>query len=133
MNKQQAIKLLKSEDWTSADAERALESIDFKDNPDELTVRRLVSSFAGSGLNKRQRLQSAQKGLVTKKTKELERKEKEHAQNVDHYRSTQKQERSFWRELVGFIYGKAQEFGFQDPMVEHVLKNKDDDNESNVA
>lgn len=133
MNKQQAIKLLKSEEWTTADAERALESIDFKDNPDELTVRRLISPFAGSGLDKRQRLQSARKGLVTKKTKELERKEKEHAENVDRYRSDQKQERSFWRGLVGFIYGKAQESGFQDPMVEHVLKDEDNDNENNVA
>ena len=72
MNKSQAIKLLESEAWTKADAMRALEIIDFSTNPDEITIRRAISRFAGSELIKRQRLQAAQKGLVTKKTKETE-------------------------------------------------------------
>jgi hypothetical protein len=72
VNRQEVIKLLESEKWSKADAIRALEGIDFSNNPDELTIRRAISPFAGSELIKRQRLQSAQKGLVTKKAKEIE-------------------------------------------------------------
>ena len=71
MKKSEAIKLLTSEQWTKADAERALVKIDFSTNPDELTIRRAISSFAGSELINRQRLQAAQKGQVTKKIKEI--------------------------------------------------------------
>ncbi|WP_100899602.1 hypothetical protein [Nostoc flagelliforme] len=56
MNKSQSIKLLESEGWTKADAMRALEVIDFSTNPDEITIRRAISPFAGSELIKRQRL-----------------------------------------------------------------------------
>ena len=52
MNKQEAIELLNHEGWTKADAQRALESINFKINPDvdELTIRRAASQFAGAEL-----------------------------------------------------------------------------------
>lgn len=73
MNKQEAIELFVSEGWTKSDAEKALKDIDFKLNPDELTIHKAASQFAGSELDTRQRLQAAQKGLVTKKTKELEK------------------------------------------------------------
>jgi chromosome segregation ATPase len=67
MDRSKIIKLLVSENWTNADAIRAIESIDFNTDPDELTIRRTISlQFAGSELIKRQRLQAAQKGLVTK-------------------------------------------------------------------
>jgi hypothetical protein len=72
VKKSEAIDLLKKEKWTEADAKRALENIDFKSDPDELTIRRLTSSFAGSQLIERQRLQAAQKSMVTKKTKEID-------------------------------------------------------------
>ena len=74
MNKQEAIKLLNSEGWTKADAQRALKVIDFKTNQniDELTIRRAASQFAGSELIQRQRLQAAQKSLVTKKNQEIQ-------------------------------------------------------------
>jgi hypothetical protein len=72
MEKLEAIKLLVSEGWTKADAIRALEILDFNSNPDEFTIRRAISSFAGSELINRQRLQAAQKGLVTKKQKEIQ-------------------------------------------------------------
>lgn len=74
MTRSEAIKLLESEGWTKADAIRALEEIDFNTHPDELAIRRSVSQFAGSELSKRQRLQAAQKGMVTKKAKEIEQK-----------------------------------------------------------
>ena len=60
-----------TEGWTKADASRALVDIDFSLNPDELSIRRASSSFAGQELYKRQRLQAAQKGMVTKRTKEV--------------------------------------------------------------
>jgi len=73
VNKQEAIKLLKSEGWSNADAMRALKSIDFKQDPDELKILRASSKFAGAELLNRQRLQAAQKGLVTKRNKEIQR------------------------------------------------------------
>lgn len=72
MKKSEAINLLNSEGWTKKDAERALVDIDFDNNPDELTIRKAASSFADKELLNRQRLQAAQKTLVTKKNKEIE-------------------------------------------------------------
>lgn len=74
MNRSEAIKLLEQEGWTKADAVRALEGMDFNQSHDELAIRRALSLFAGSELSKRQRLQAAQKGMVTKKAKEIEEK-----------------------------------------------------------
>jgi hypothetical protein len=72
MDKSEIIKILQSEDWTKADALRAVESINFSSNPDELTIRRNISSqFAGRELIKRQREQAAQKGMVTRKTNQI--------------------------------------------------------------
>ena len=71
MKKSDATKLLVSEGWTKADAIRALSDIDFQTDPDELTIRRGISQFAGQELINRQRLQAAQKGIVTKRSKEL--------------------------------------------------------------
>jgi predicted nucleic acid-binding Zn-ribbon protein len=73
VNKLEAIELFATEGWTKADAERALKGVDFKTNPDELTIRKAVSHFAGSELENRQRLQAVQKGLVTKRNRELEK------------------------------------------------------------
>ncbi|MBW4452128.1 MAG: hypothetical protein KME55_05290 [Nostoc indistinguendum CM1-VF10] len=75
-DKLESIKLLESYGWTKADAMCFLEVIDFSANPDEITIRRAISPFAGSELTKRQRLQVAQKGLVTRKTREIELKDK---------------------------------------------------------
>jgi hypothetical protein len=74
VNKKEAIALLNDEGWTKADAKRALELLDFKLNLelDELTIRQAASKFAGVQLDERQRLQAAQKGMVTKKNKEIQ-------------------------------------------------------------
>jgi hypothetical protein len=77
VNKRQAIDLLRSESWTEADAKRALANVDFRLDPDELSIRRAISSFSGSELYQRQRLQAAQKAQVTKKTRELQQKDLE--------------------------------------------------------
>ena len=74
MNKREAIELLNHEGWTKADAKRALESINFRTDTDidELMVRRAASQFAGAELLNRQRLQAAQKGLVTRRNREIQ-------------------------------------------------------------
>ncbi len=72
MNKTEAIKLLVNEGWTQADAKRALDVLDFSGELDELSICRVAAKFAGAELEKRQRLQAAQKGMVTKKNKEIE-------------------------------------------------------------
>jgi hypothetical protein len=83
MDKAEIIEILESEDWTRADALRAVESIDFSTKPDELTIRRNISSrFAGRELIKRQREQAAQKGLVTKKTNQLELLKREYQADI---------------------------------------------------
>ncbi|MBD2251451.1 hypothetical protein [Nostoc parmelioides] len=92
MNKSQAINLLENEGWTKADAMRALEVVDFKTNPDEITVRRAISSFAGTELINRQRLQAAQKGIVTKKNKEIERIHQEYTAKINQLNQSYQQE-----------------------------------------
>ncbi len=74
MNKKEAIELLNHEGWTKADAQRALESINFKTNIDidELFVRRATSQFAGAELSNRQNLQRAQKAMVTKRNNKIQ-------------------------------------------------------------
>ncbi|MDJ0573120.1 MAG: hypothetical protein QNJ53_29345 [Pleurocapsa sp. MO_192.B19] len=82
MKKSEAINLLNSEGWTKEDAKKALTKVNFGDNPDELTIRKAASSFAGEELLKRQRLQAAQKSLVTKKTKEIEKYKEKIGQTI---------------------------------------------------
>lgn len=74
MKKTEAINLFVSDGWTKADAERALEGLDFSKDPDELTVYKYSSLFSGKELIARQRSQAAQKSVVTKKVKEIDLK-----------------------------------------------------------
>jgi len=71
VKKRDAINLLVSDGWTKADAQRALESLDFSQDPDELIIYKYSSLFAGKELLNRQHAQAAQKGMVTKRTKEI--------------------------------------------------------------
>jgi len=75
VNKKESIALLNNEGWTKADAKRALESLDFKVEPDinELAILQAASQFAGAELLHRQYLQRAQKTQVTKKNKEIQK------------------------------------------------------------
>lgn len=73
MKQSEIIQILKAEKWTASDAERAINQIDFSSDPDELSLRCQISQFAGKELINRQRLQAAQKGVVTKKSHEIER------------------------------------------------------------
>jgi hypothetical protein len=66
VKKLEIINILESESWKKTDGVRALDGFDFSDDPDELTIRRAISFFAGPELIKRQPLQPAQKGMATK-------------------------------------------------------------------
>jgi hypothetical protein len=84
MDKSETIKLLQSEDWTKADALRAIELIDFNTDPDELTIRRTISGqFVGIELIKRQRQQSSQKSLLTKKSNEIKLMGQKHQSEIE--------------------------------------------------
>lgn len=111
MDKYKAIKLLESEGWTKADAIRALEVINFNDSPDELTIRRAISIFAGSELIKRQRLQAVQKGMVTKRAKEIEQKNKEHAAKIKQLELAQKQEKEIIESKIESLCSDNQTLG----------------------
>ncbi|MBH8574778.1 hypothetical protein I8752_17465 [Nostocaceae cyanobacterium CENA369] len=113
MNKSQAIQLLESEGWTKADAIRALEAIDFNINPDEITIRRAISLFVGSELIKRQRLQATQKGMVTKKNKEIELNSQEYAKKIDRLNKYQKQEREKYEVEMQNLSDKNKIIGVQ--------------------
>jgi vacuolar-type H+-ATPase subunit I/STV1 len=106
VNKSEAIKLLNNEGWTKKDAERALAEVNFKNNPDELTLRRAISSFAGSELINRQRLQSAQRGLVTKKKDEMERQAQEYASKINQYERSRRQEREKYETEIQNLLSK---------------------------
>lgn len=55
MKRTEAINLFVEDGWTKADAERALEGLDFSKDPDELTVYKYSSLFSGKELIARQR------------------------------------------------------------------------------
>ncbi len=83
MDKAEIIKILQSEDWTKADAIRAVASIDFSTSPDELNIRRNISSrFAGRELIERQNAQKAQKGVVTRKNNQIELLKREYQADI---------------------------------------------------
>jgi predicted RNase H-like nuclease (RuvC/YqgF family) len=94
MKKSEILKLLESEDWTKADALRAIASIDFSTDPDELSIRRAISSqFIGSELSQRQHRQSSQKRLVTIKNgqiKLLQQQLSQQAKGSDDTKKTEK-------------------------------------------
>ncbi|MEL6940337.1 MAG: hypothetical protein AAFO84_14205 [Cyanobacteria bacterium J06598_1] len=123
--KKEAIQYAKYFKWTGADAERAFASINLKE-ADELALLTAMVNFAGPNLYERQRLQGAQKGLVTKKVKYIKEIEVEFAQKVEQYEATLAQERSVFVGVVARLYGVAKRFGFSDPWVEMLVEQYDE-------
>ena len=109
MKKTEAINLFVSDGWTKADAERALEGLDFSQDPDELTVYKYSSLFSGKELIARQRSQAAQKGMVTKKVKEIDLKvaENTNLQNktkeLTQVKDELEKENRYWKNIVDKI------------------------------
>lgn len=125
MNRKEAIDLAHSEGWTKADAERALKELDFSQDISEGKIWITLSKFAGSELLKRQRLQAAQKGQVTKKDNQIKTIELNHANKVDGFEKKVQKERNEWRQMLNQVYNFANKFGFKDPMIEKIIKQDD--------
>ena len=125
MTQQDAIQYAKHFGWTGADAKRAFADIDLQ-NADELALLTAMVNFAGPTLYERQRLQGAQKGLVTKKEKYIKRIEQDFAERVSDYEEQLASERSIFVSMIARIYGVANRFGFTDPWVETLLEQYND-------
>jgi hypothetical protein len=109
MKKTEAINLFVDDGWAKADAERALEGLDFSKDPNELTVYKYSSLFSGKELIARQRSQAAQKGMVTKKVKEIDLKvaENTNLQNktkeLTQVKDELEKENRYWKNIVDKI------------------------------
>lgn len=120
-NKKEAVDYAKHFGWTGADAERAFASINLKE-ADELALLTAMVDFAGPTLYERQRLQGAQKGLVTKKVKYIKEIELEFAQKVEQYEATLSKERSTFVRTVARLYQVAKRFGYSEPWIEMLIE-----------
>jgi aminoglycoside N3'-acetyltransferase len=125
MTQQDAIQYAKHFGWTEADAKRAFASIDLK-NADELALLTAMVNFAGPTLYKRQRLQGAQKGLVTKKENYIKQIELEFTEKINDYEEQLSTERSLFVATIARVYGVAKRFGFQDSWIEMLIEQYDD-------
>lgn len=125
MTQQDAIQYAQHFGWTGADAKRAFTDIDLK-NADELTLLTAMVNFAGHTLYERQRLQGAQKGLVTKKEKYIKQIELEFADKVSDYEEQLSAQRSLFVATIAKVYGVANRFGFTDSWIEMLLEQYDD-------
>jgi hypothetical protein len=123
--KQDAITYAKHFGWTGADAERAFANIDLE-QADELALLAAMVNFAGPTLYERQRLQGAQKGLVTKKEKYIKQIELDFAEQVQQYERDRFEERSIFVSLIARLYGIAKRFGVRDSWVELLLQQYDE-------
>lgn len=111
--------------WTKADAQRAFADIDTQ-QADELTLLTAMVDFAGPTLLERQRLQGAQKGLVTRRNREIKEIEQAFSQKVKEYETQLFEQRSYFIDLISRLYGVATRFGFKDPWVEMLLEQYDE-------
>ncbi|MFK8185413.1 MAG: hypothetical protein AB8B99_18715 [Phormidesmis sp.] len=118
---QESIEYATNFGWTQADAKRAFADTDLK-NADELALLTAMVNFAGPTLYERQRLQGAQKGLVTKKEKQIKRIESEFQEKVSDYEELLFKERSLFVNVIAKMYGVANRFGFKDAWVEMLLE-----------
>lgn len=125
MNKKEAIDSAHKEGWTKADAERALQELDFSQDISERQIWIALSKFAGSELLKRQRLQAAQKSQVTKKDNQIKTIESNHAATIDNFEKKVQKERNEWRQMLNQVYSFANKFGFRDAMIEKIIKQDD--------
>lgn len=123
--KKEAISYAKHFGWTEADAKRAFADIDLTE-ADELAFLTAMVNFAGPTLFERQRLQGAQKGLVTKKENYIKQIELEFSEKVSEYEEQLSAERSLFVATIAKVYGIANRFGFKDSWVEMLLEQYDD-------
>ncbi len=121
----EAISYAKHFGWTEADAKRAFADIDLK-STDELALLTAMVSFAGPTLLDRQRLQGAQRGLVTKKENYIKQIELEFSEKINNYEEQLSAQRSLFVTAIAKIYSVASGFGFKDSWVEMLLEQYDE-------
>ena len=123
--KEKAIQFAVDLGWTKSDAERAYKStgIDLKSVDDgvKLPLAMALADFAGKALYERQRLQAAQKGLVTKKTNKIRQIEEDFAAKIERLEDDLKSERSLFVGVISKLYSFGRQFGLRDPWVETLL------------
>jgi hypothetical protein len=124
MTKDQAYQFAKQYGWTGADAERAYAELDLKSASEQDLLLALVK-FAGPELGQRQRLQAAQKGLVTKKKKELEATEKELEKHLQDSQQKINEMRSLFIPIIKRFYEFGKPFGLYDAWIEAMLETYD--------
>ncbi len=124
-NKKEALNYAKHFGWTEADAKRAFVDIDLN-AVDELALLTAMVNFAGPTLLERQRLQGAQRGLVTKKENYIKQIELEFSEKVSDYEEQLSAERSVFVTMIAKVYGVANRFGFKDSWVEMLLEQYDE-------
>lgn len=127
MKKQEAINWAAGRGWTKADAKRAfdLEGVTFPQSQESVLVA--LVEFAGPELKKRQGLQAAQKGQVTKKKNEIVGMAHQHQSEIAEHEQKLEAERSFWRGLLATCYEAARKIGFRDESIEDFIYGKDQD------
>jgi hypothetical protein len=121
--KASAIDYAASMGWTKADAKLAFEGLVLP--IDEFALLNRMVRFSGPIMLKRQNLQKAQKGQVTKKNAYIEQIELKHAESIRQFQEEIKEERSQWLRLIRVLYGITSKFGMKDPMIEHILNTYD--------
>jgi hypothetical protein len=106
--------------WTKADAKLACENLPLP--IDELALLNIMVRFAGPVMLNRQRLQAAQKGQVTVKSKKIEELSKNFEEMVADYETQMYADRSQFVSLVDLLYGFAQRFGYHDDWIDTLIK-----------
>jgi hypothetical protein len=106
--------------WTKADAKLACENLPLP--IDELSLLNILVRFAGPVMLNRQRLQAAQKGQVTVKSKKMEEISKNFEEMVADYETQMYTDRSQFVSLIDLLYGFAQKFGYHDDWIDTLIK-----------
>lgn len=123
--KKEAINYAKHFGWTEADAKRVFVDIDLED-ADELALLTAMVNFAGPVLLERQRLQGAQRGLVTKKENYIKQIEIDFSEKVNDYEEQLSAQRSLFVTTIAKVYGVANRLGFKDSWVEMLIEQYDE-------
>lgn len=127
MKKTEAENWAASRGWTKADAKRAFELANLSfPQPEDVILMSLID-FAGPELKKRQGLQAAQKGQVTKKKKEIVTMAHQHQDEIAEQEQKLEAERSVWRKLLTTCYEAAKRVGFYDASIEDFIYGKEQD------
>jgi HAMP domain-containing protein len=105
--------------WKKVDVMRSVEALSFP--ADEMTILNLMVRFAGPELDKRQRAQGRQKGIVTTKAKEIESLSKSFSAMVQDYEDQIESDRSAFVPIVKTLYSFAKPFGYRSAWIEALL------------